>query len=1175
MLGQLICLDRRYQRMNCFNIREVQSLLKRRFFVDLISSNDHRMLLNKTMVGLRFKTNDLSTINSHFYLSTNFGLTLSLKVRNTFITETLLINNLSTINTTSILYSRINFFNNKHSSQFIIIRFLTNLYNCWLAKHTFFVGKATILQNNFLIFSRNLIDSTQELFFSFITMGWTLISFYSRMLGLMQILFKSTLLNLSLISANMLVNFFFLSQKIISYVTLNEVLFQNAFDVYSKVGFLFSNHENFGIIKWFKYNFFMYIIDQPFWTLFKIFKLIFRFLIWRPLCVACNWLFDFIITIHENLFIVSNFIVNQIPKDLFSKFFKINNNNINIFSFKTIQNASFYGNYWSLFFNFEYQNYPFRYTLLRATTDYWSTTGNIFRTSFSFIPNLHEAIENPKLLFIAHRAWSGFLSIWYTPVLFNSDEINIDFFLRVINIFKSKNDEFRELFLLSQAGYSQYLYFIFFSLKRTATLLSCNDIKISFYEILSIFDNVIMYLVFLNAFFMHSIILCWQRFFFLLKNLYTLTFVNQFNLPAIFSNTSLYVSDLNLMDQKKYENEETFLYHRGLRFNSPIFAYDYRTGNYFPKFYQETFTHLLPTLAALTGGVRTSQWFLSETADNAFTANISTFFSSTAVFTPKLHYKVWSIESNRLLPSDAFYGLVKGLNKKKFNSTYWVSFSNLNQKFANMFLSSSTQHRVYSNWRQLKFTREAWRCKLLTARHQKSLFRRYVHENGLFWSIERNARDLLPGWAMITPFSSRTRFTAIGKVDIGVSAIILVLISSIVSSVNFLVTYRYLSTLNNRKMRDARSFFTEGIMCSAWMMIAANPMLIIGLIMLLCDRHWQTSFFDYSGGGDTILFQHMFWFFGHPEVYIVIIPTFGFVNTLFSYYLKKRISARASLLYSIYTIAFLGFFVWGHHMYMVGLSHTTRMLFSTLTVMISVPAATKLMHWCVTLVNSSFTVELPFLFMLTYVFLFVSGGISGMCVAHTGMDVLFHDTFYVIGHFHVMFAGAAMFGSFGAFYFYFPAIFGVKYSRIYAYLHFTYYLLGQLLTVIPMFWLGYAGMPRRVLDYPSAFGGWHSIITAGHMLSVAGLISFFIMIFDSLRQSKAATRTNFGIMRYNTRLNFYLYEISRITFIQQKGLHLYRYFRPTSFKLNGYHYTNYEYLETTLYSYTFTKKKKS
>lgn len=194
----------------------------------------------------------------------------------------------------------------------------------------------------------------------------------------------------------------------------------------------------------------------------------------------------------------------------------------------------------------------------------------------------------------------------------------------------------------------------------------------------------------------------------------------------------------------------------------------------------------------------------------------------------------------------------------------------------------------------------------------------------------------------------------------------------------------------------------------------------------------------------------MFWFFGHPEVYIIMLPVFGFTNTMMSFYLRKRVSARASLLYSMYTIAFLGFFVWGHHMYMVGLSHTTRMLFSTLTVMISVPAATKLMHWSVTLVNSALVMELPFLFTFTFVFFFVSGGVSGMAVAHTGMDILFHDTFYVIGHFHVMFAGAAMLGIFGAFYFYFPAIYGVKYSRIFAYIHYVYYLFGQLLTVIPM-----------------------------------------------------------------------------------------------------------------------------
>ncbi len=273
----------------------------------------------------------------------------------------------------------------------------------------------------------------------------------------------------------------------------------------------------------------------------------------------------------------------------------------------------------------------------------------------------------------------------------------------------------------------------------------------------------------------------------------------------------------------------------------------------------------------------------------------------------------------------------------------------------------------------------------------------------------------------------------------------------------------------------------------------------------------------------------------------------------------------------MYTIAFLGFFVWGHHMYMVGLAHTTRMLFSTLTVMISVPAATKLMHWCVTLVNSSIQVELPLIYAFLFVFFFVSGGISGMAVAHTGMDVLFHDTYYVIGHFHVMLAGAAMFGAFGGLYFYFPAIFGVKFSRTYAYIHLVYYLLGQLMTVIPMFWMGYSGMPRRVLDYPAALGGWHSVASAGHLLSVAGMVAFFVMIFDSMRQGRAATRNSFGISRFNTRLNFYLYETSKTLFIQRKCWYISRHESVKAVIDERRDLVNHELNEAPSYSYVLVR----
>lgn len=610
---------------------------------------------------------------------------------------------------------------------------------------------------------------------------------------------------------------------------------------------------------------------------------------------------------------------------------------------------------------------------------------------------------------------------------------------------------------------------------------------------------------------------------------------------------------------------------RHFKSQNPLLRYDYKTGDYFPKVSREQNLHLFPSLLALSSSVPFAPWFSSQDFKEMIPLTFSLYKDTTATSTSESEpVRSFSFDHTPLSP---FFHIAT--SALKFDTVApFTAWSNLNQQFYRLFLTSSLQQRVLTNWRHLKFTREAWRCKLLSARHQKTLFKRYLNEDGVFWSIERNARDLLPGWAMITPFSSRTRFTSVGKVDIGLMGVLLVLNSSIISAANFLVTYRYLSSLNNRKMRDARSFFAEGVMVASWMMIAANPMLVIGIIMLLSDRHWQTSFFDYSGGGDTILFQHMFWFFGHPEVYIILIPVFGFTNTTLSYYLRKRVSARASLMYSMYTIAFLGFFVWGHHMYMVGLAHTTRMLFSTLTVMISVPAATKLMHWCVTIANSAFVVELPLIFTLTFIFLFVSGGISGMCVAHTGMDVLFHDTFYVIGHFHVMLAGAAMFGSFGAFYFYFASIFGVKYSRLYSYMHFSYYLSGQIITVAPMFWLGYAGMPRRVLDYPAALGGWHSLISAGHLLSVAGIISFLIMIFDSLRQSRAATRTTLGINRFNTRLNFYLFEISRLKIVKQKFGYIFNAIFKKMSTLRRRPIAYFEEYESTLITYSFHKLKR-
>jgi hypothetical protein len=333
------------------------------------------------------------------------------------------------------------------------------------------------------------------------------------------------------------------------------------------------------------------------------------------------------------------------------------------------------------------------------------------------------------------------------------------------------------------------------------------------------------------------------------------------------------------------------------------------------------------------------------------------------------------------------------------------------------------------------------------------------------------SNQIIAGWAFVTPYSSRLRFSAVGKVDIALLVVFSAGLGSIFSAVNYVITYRCVSAPAFKNRRELRSFFADSLLVGSRMMLAANPALLIAIVFLLCDRHLGTSIFDFSGGGDVVLFQHLFWFFGHPEVYIIVIPCFGFANSLLPHLFRKRLSGRLSLQYSMYTIGFMGFAVWGHHMYMVGLANTTRTLYSTMTVMISVPASTKVLHWCVTMVNSAPKLDVPLLFLLAFTYFFTLGGLSGMFSAHIGFDVSLHDTFYVIGHFHVMLAGAAVSCIFAAFYFYYSAIFGVRYSKILATLHFVFYFFGQLFTVIPMIWLGYAGMPRRIMDYPAYYGG--------------------------------------------------------------------------------------------------------
>jgi cytochrome c oxidase subunit 1 len=481
-----------------------------------------------------------------------------------------------------------------------------------------------------------------------------------------------------------------------------------------------------------------------------------------------------------------------------------------------------------------------------------------------------------------------------------------------------------------------------------------------------------------------------------------------------------------------------------------------------------------------------------------------------------------------------------------------------------------------ADWRELKFEREVWRSlDFLHLGHSRLSYRRKYYANFFepastlsklsAWAPGR----LIPGWAFITPYTSRLRHTAVGKVDIALVVVFMATLGSVFSAANYVITYKFLGAPLFKHRRELRSFFVDALLVASRMMLVANPALLVGIVLLLADRHLGTSTFDFSGGGDTILFQHLFWFFGHPEVYIIVIPCFGFMNSLLPFFVRKRLSGRLSLQFSMYTIAFMSFAVWGHHMYMVGLANSVRTPYSTMTVMISVPASTKVLHWCVTLLQATLVADVGFLFLLNFMYFSILGGLSGMFVAHIGFDTIFHDTFYVIGHFHVMMAGAVVSCLFGAFYFHFAAIFGVRYGRFFAYLHYGFYTTGQLLTLIPMLWLGYAGMPRRVLDYPGVFGGWHSLASSGHLLTALSLVFFLCMLLDSFIEGRAPASRTCGVGRLNTRLAFMAYETRKLQLWRSSG-GLIAAGRPglngrgslAHFALNA---------ETATYAYTFTR----